>query len=483
MTALRKTTLFLTICFFFLSARAYGQFESAEVLGTVRDASGAIIAGATVTLTNLDTGIQSRATTDASGDYDFFNVKVGRYSLTVEKTGFAKFATTNVRVDVNARQRVDAALQVGAVSQSIEVTGAAATLDTDSSEHGEVVNTQQILELPLNGRNFSDLTLLTTNVHRSIYAYAVPPREGAFNVNGMRSTYNSFLLDGIDNNAYSTSNQGYSNQVAQPSPDAIAEFKVITSNYSAEYGRVGGAVVNAAMRSGTNQLHGTAYEFLRNTDLNAAGFVFPAATPYVKPPLQRNQFGFTVGGPIKKNKLFFFGDYEGYRSLQRTADFDTVPDSNDQQGILPEPVADPATGKVYQAGTPIPVSTLNPFAAKVLSQLPTITLPSPTTSRSNDLEVLVLTRDFSNKFDTKVDYQINNKMTGFIRYSQRIDAQYYEPDLSPSLAGGSGNGNVKAQDENAVLAYTFTVTPSSLLDVRLSYSHILGGKWPVFLGT
>jgi hypothetical protein len=483
MTSLRRATLFLTLCFLFLTARAYGQFESAEVLGTVRDASGSIVSGATVTLTNLDTGILSQAATDASGDYDFFNVKVGRYSLTVEKTGFAKFTTPDVRVDVNARQRVDAALQVGVVTQSIEVTGAAATLDTDSSERGQVVNTQQIIELPLNGRNYSDLALLTTNVHRSIYAYAVPPREGAFNVNGMRSTYNSFLMDGVDNNAYSTSNQGYANEVAQPSPDAIAEFKVITSNYSAEYGRVGGAVVNAAMRSGTNQLHGTAYEFLRNTDLNAVGYIFVPTNPFIKPPLQRNQFGFTVGGPIIKNKLFFFSDYEGYRSLQRALTFDTLPDSNDQAGILPVTVADPQTGTVYQAGTPIPVATLNPLAAKVLSQLPTITLPSLTTSRSNDLQVLLLTRDFYNKFDTKVDYKMNEKMTGFVRYSQRIDAQYYEPDLTPSLAGGSGNGNVKAQSENAVLGYTYTVTANSLLDVRLSYSHILGGKFPVFLGT
>jgi len=483
MTGLRKATPFLTICFLFLTPLAYGQFESAEVLGTVRDVSGAIIAGATVTLMNLETGIQSQATTDASGDYDFFNVKVGRYSLSVEKTGFEKFTTSDVRVDVNARQRVDAALQVGVMTQSIEVTGAAATLDTDSSEHGQVVNTQQILELPLNGRNYSDLALLTTNVHKSIYAFAVPPRTGAFNVNGMRSTYNNFLLDGVDNNAYSTSNQGYSNEVAQPSPDAIAEFKVITSNYSAEYGRVGGAVVNAAMRSGTNQVHGTAYEFLRNTDLNAVGFIFVPPPRFVKPPLQRNQFGFTVGGPIKKNKLFFFGDYEGYRSLQRALIFDTIPDSNDALGILPVTVANPQTGKVYSTGTPIPISTLNPFAAKVLSQLPTITLPTLGTSRSNDFQTLQLTRDFYNKFDTKVDYHINDRMSGFLRYSQRIDAQYWEPDLDPSPSGGNNNGNIKAQDENAALGYTYTVTSSSLLDVRLSYSHILGGKFPVFLGT
>ena len=144
-----------------------------------------------------------------------------------------------------------------------------------------MINTQQVAELPLNGRNYADLALLSTNVIKSPIAVSFSasgtPREGAFNVNGMRSTYNNFLLDGLDNNAYGTSNQGYSAQVVQPSPDAIAEFKVITSNYSAEYGRVGGAVVNAVMRSGTNQFHGTAYEFLRNTDLNAVGFQFSPA--------------------------------------------------------------------------------------------------------------------------------------------------------------------------------------------------------------
>ena len=477
MTGLRKTTLFLTLCYLCLNALAFCQFESAEVLGTVRDTTGAVVSGATVTLTNLETGIQSVGTSDASGDYDFFNVKVGRYSITVEKAGFEKFSTPNVRVDVNARQRVDAALQVGATTQSIEVTGAASTLDTDSSEHGQIVNTQQVIELPLNGRNYSDLALLTTNVHRSIYAYAVPPREGAFNVNGMRSTYNNFLLDGIDNNAYSTSNQGYSAQVAQPSPDAIAEFKVITSNYSAEYGRVGGAVVNAAMRSGTNQVHGTAYEFLRNTDLNAVGFVFVPTHPFVKPPLQRNQFGFTVGAPIIKNKLFFFGDYEGYRSLQRAYTFDTIPSLTDREGNLPVPVVNPATGTVYQAHTILPISTLNPFAATVLGQLPNVGA-----TRANDYQVLLLTRDFSDKFDAKVDWQISSKATGFARYSQRKDAQFYQPDLSPSPAGGSGNGNVKAQDENAVLGWTYMITPNALLDIRLSYSHILGGKFPVFLG-
>ena len=236
----------------------------------------------------------------------------------------------------------------------------------------------------------------------------------------MRSTYNNFLLDGLDNNSYGTSNQGYSAQLVQPSPDALAEFKVITSNYSAEYGRVGGAVVNAVMKSGTNQFHGSAYEFLRNTDLNATGFLFSPAV-FVKPTLQRNQFGATIGGPIVKNKLFFFGDYEGFRQLQRYLNFDSIPSMTDRQGILPVTVVNPLTGVVYPANTQIPIAQLNPFAATVLSGLP----PTNGPGRSNNDEALLLIRDYGDKFDAKLDGQINDRMTAFLRFSQRKDLQYY----------------------------------------------------------
>src|SRR5450759_877870 len=305
---------------FLLAGLLHAQFENAEVLGTVRDQSGGTVPKAMVTLTNQDTGIKVQTSTDENGNFDFFNVKVGRYALVVEDAGFSKATTTDVMVNVGARQRVDVAMQVGAVSESVEVTSVAAALETDSSEHGQVINTAAVTELPLNGRNYADLALLSTNAVKSpisaTFSPSGTPREGAFNVNGMRSTYNNFLLDGLDNNSYGTSNQGYSAQLVQLSPDALAEFKVITSNYSAEFGRVGGAVVSAVMKSGTNQFHATAYEYLRNTALNATGFLFSPAV-FVKPTLQRNQFGATIGGPIVKNKLFFFGDYEGYRQLQR----------------------------------------------------------------------------------------------------------------------------------------------------------------------
>jgi hypothetical protein len=246
-------------------------------------------------------------------------------------------------------------------------------LDTDNSEHSQVVPTAAVGELPLNGRNYADLALLSTNAVKSPIAVSFSasgtPREGSFNVNGMRSTYNNFLLDGVDNNSYGTSNQGYSSQLVQPSPDAISEFKVITGTFSAEYGRVGGAIVNAAMKSGTNQFHGSAWEFLRNTDLNATGFLFSPSV-FVKPTLQRNQFGATIGGPIVRNKLFFFGDYEGYRQLQRYLNFDSIPDATDREGIFPVAVTNPQTGVTYPANTQIPIQQLNPFAYYALSNLP-----------------------------------------------------------------------------------------------------------------
>ena len=243
----------------FSAIPAFAQFDAAEVLGTVRDSSASVVAKATLTLLNEETGIQARTTADDNGNFAFSNVKIGRYKLTAEASGFSKQAQSNIIINVGARQRVDFALQVGAVTEVVEVSGAAAVLETDSSEHGQVIRGAAIVDLPLNGRNYADLALLSANVVKSpigaSFSPSGTPREGSFNVNGMRSTYNNFLLDGLDNNAYGTSNQSYSSQVIQASPDAVAEFKVITGNYSAEYGRVGGAVINAVMKSGTNQFH------------------------------------------------------------------------------------------------------------------------------------------------------------------------------------------------------------------------------------
>jgi hypothetical protein len=455
------------------------QFETSEVLGTVRDSANSVVPKSAVTLTNQDTGIEAKTETDEAGNYILYNVKVGLYTITVEHTGFSKATAPDIVVNVGTRQRVDISMQVGVVTESVTVTGAAAALDTDNSQRSQVISSTAAVELPLNGRNYADLALLSTNTIKSpiaiSFAPSGTPREGAFNVNGMRSTYNNFLLDGLDNNAYGTSNQGYSAQLVQPSPDAIAEFSIITSNYSAEYGRVGGAVVNGVMRSGTNQFHGTAYEFLRNTVLNAGGFEF--VQPYLKPPLQRNQFGATIGGPFIKNKLFFFGDYEGFRQLQHYNNVAAIPTLTDRQGILPVAVANPLTGAFYPANTPIPISQINKFAYDILSSLPVPTIPG----RGSNYQQLLLIRDYGDKYDAKVDGQINDRMSTFLRYSQRKDIQYYQPSMS-TFAGGDGNGFIHVIDQNAAFGYTWAVSPSSLLEARLGFSRILGGKNPPFIG-
>ncbi|MCI0419811.1 MAG: carboxypeptidase-like regulatory domain-containing protein, partial [Acidobacteria bacterium] len=256
-------------------------------------------------------GRSEEAAASCRCNYEFLTVKIGAYKIEATLASFSTARLENVRVAVGARQRVDLTMKVGEVTTTIEVSASAALLvETDTSDRGQVINQRQIVELPLNGRNYSDLALLTTGVRRSAYAFANPPREGSFNVNGQRSIFNNFLMDGVDNNGYGTSNQGFSSQVVQATPDALAEFKVVTSVMSAEFGRSSGAVINASIKSGTNEFHGSAWEFLRNTSLNAAGY-FPPRTG--KPVFQRNQFGLTFGGPIVKNRAFFFTNWEGFR--------------------------------------------------------------------------------------------------------------------------------------------------------------------------
>ncbi len=455
------------------------QFDTAEVLGTVRDRSGSVVSKAAIILTNQGTGSEVRTTTSDEGNYTISNVKIGAYTVTAEAPGFSKAVAKDVTVNVNARQRVDLVLQLGAVTESVEVTAAASVLETDTSSRNQLINTQGVVELPLNGRSYSDLALLTTGVLKAP-SYS-GGREGAFIVNGLRSTYNNYLLDGVDNNAYGTSNQGFANQVAQPSPDAVAEFKVITNNYSAEYGRSGGATIDVAMRSGTNKLHGTVYEFLRNTNLNAVGYIFGARpSTFIKPTLQQNQFGLTLGGPVVKNRLFFFGDYEGYRSLARTNTFSSLPSLNDRLGILPVAVTNPQTGAMYPANTPIPVSAMSAFARKVLGDLPALTLAGNTV-RSNNLQLLALNRTYTDKFDAKLDGQISDRMNGFVRISQRKLNNYNQPGIS-GPSGGGGNGSIRALNQQATAAYTWTVSSSSVLEGRLAVSRTDAGKTPPSIG-
>ena len=395
----------------FSSSPASAQFDSASVVGTVRDATGGVVTEAKVTLTGVETGISVIRTSSDSGSFEFPAVKPGRYLVTAEKTGFALAMVENVIVQVGARLRVDLQMPVGQVTEKVEVTASSPLIETDSSQRGQVISGEQTRALPLITREYSSLALLTTGVKigGSSLTTGNTPREGALNVNGLRSTFNNFLIDGVDNNAYGTSNQGFSNQVMQPSPDAIGEFKVVTNNLSAEYGRAAGATINVNYRSGTNALHGSAWEFNRNTSMNATGFFKPTTG---KPELDRNQFGGVLGGPIVRNKAFFFADYEGLRQTRKVTGFSTIATPLQRQGILAVDVRDPRTNAVYPAGTPIPMTS---FARTVLSGLPDTNLPGTTNNYSTLQE---FTAD-SDKAGGKVDVQMSPELSLFGRYGFR----------------------------------------------------------------
>ena len=423
-------------------------------------------------LTNKATGISATSVTDTNGSFQFLNVRVGTYSLKAELQGFTTAVAENVTVTVNARQRVDLTMKVGNIGETVEVVGAARLLESESSDRGQVIGKEQIVNLPLNGRAYADLALLSPGVRKSSISDS---RDGSFNVNGLRSSLNNFILDGVDNNSYGTSNQGFSNQVVQVSPDAVEEFKVQTNNFSAEFGRASGAVINATFRSGTNTLHGTAWEFNRNTSLNATGFFKPSTG--VKPTLNRNQFGGVIGGPIVRDRAFFFANYEGFRQVQRTLTFSSVPTLDQRQGIMGRPVRNPITGELYADGV-IPASAITSFARQVLEGLPAPTRPGT----SNNYDNLPRRQDYNDKFDVKVDQQFSSAMSGFVRFSHR-KMNNFEP---PPIAGDTSspaNAYVEVLNQQWAGGLTRTISTNSLLEVRVGVSRTKAGKEAFGTGT
>jgi len=456
------------------ATHAFAQFDTATVVGTVRDVTGAVVPDAAVTLTSVTTGVTVRKTTSPSGDFEFFTVKPGQYLLTAEKGGFSMALVDNVRVEVAARLRVDLQMAVGQVTEQVRVTATIPLLDTESSQRAQVISGDQTRALPLISREYSSLALLTAGVKLAASSLTTgnTPREGAFNVNGLRSPFNNFLIDGVDNNAYGTSNQGFSNQVMQPSPDAISEFKVVTNNMSAEYGRAAGATINVAYRSGGNAFHGSGWEFLRDTSMNAAGYFKPATG---KPTLNRHQYGGVVGGPIVKNRAFFFADYEGLRQTRRTTSFASIATPQQRQGIFSVDIRDPRTGTVYPAGTPLPMTT---FARRVLSALPDTTAAG----NANNYSILQEFTADSDKANGKVDFRVSDALSVFGRYGFRNLATFDQPNI-PLPAGGAGNGDIYADNRQLVLGATWVLSGTSLLEARMGYSETRAGKDPPSLGS
>ena len=507
----------VVLLFVLLAASARAQFDAATVLGMVTDPSGAVVARGQVVLRNTATAAALTATTGEQGEFRFVDVPIGAYRLEVTAQGFRPSAAT-FELTIGARQRVDVQLQVAGVASTVTATAEAAQLETESSDHGQVVSDREIAELPLNGREYSQLVTLSTGVVPSPSQTTVgyDQREGSFNVNGLRSTFNNFLLDGLDNNEYGTSNQGFSNQVVQLPPDSVAEFKVVTNNTSAEYGHSGGATINVVTRYGTNQFHGRAWEFLRNTNLNATGFFKPDAGG--KPSLHRNQFGGNVGGPILKDKAFFFLDYEGYRETSSYTDQATLPTAaergtNSTYALIDDaavatgylPVNNPcpyngrnpcnsanyfgaglgmagaatqaALGGTQYLNGQVPVTAITPFAKAVLALLPATT----NNNASNNYVILHPISNDRDKGDAKIDYDPRQNLRLFARYSQsRVNV--FDPGTIPGTAGGDGDGHVLVPVIQVVGGATWTINPLSVLEARFGFSRDEAGKTPALAG-
>jgi hypothetical protein len=456
----------------FLVVAAFGQYDTASVLGTVTDPSSAVVAGVKVTLENVQTGVKQAATTDTYGNYAFLNQRIGEYRVTAEAAGFKLVNSDPFTLTVNARQRVNLTLEVGDVTQTIAVTGAAEALETDSSDRGQVIQRAAIVNLPLNGRAYADLALLSPGVRKS----NITNRDASFNVNGLRSSLNNFMVDGVDNNAYGTSNQGFSNQIVQLNPDAVEEFRVVTNNFSAEYGRAGGAVINASVRSGTNSFHGSAWEFLRNTKLNAVGFFRPSTG--VKPVLVQNQFGASFGGPIIRDKTFFFVDYEGLRRVERNLQFASIPTLEQRQGRFGIPVRNPLTGELYADGV-VPPSLITPFARRVLDDLPTPRrTAAPGMLPSENWDTLTPVPSVDDKGDGRIDHYLSSRVNLFGRYSHRL-LNRTENHVIPGPSGGDANGNVRVLNQQVAAGLNYNLSPTSLIDLRFAYSIFEGGKFPL----
>lgn len=474
----RQLTRFLLIFVLTLltATIASAQFESATVLGTITDPSGSPVAGALVTLSNVRTGVNQTSKTDVNGNYLFVNQRLGSYRVRAEMSGFKAHESNAFDLLVDARQRVDLRLEIGSVTDSVTVSDAASLLEADSSSRGQVINPRDIAELPLNGRSYADLTLLVPGVAKSPLENGTDSsRDASYNVNGQRSELNNFMLDGVDNNAYGTSNQGFSNQVMQPSPDAIQQFKVETNNFSAEYDHAAGAVINATLKSGTNQLHGAVWEYNRNTVLNAVGFFKPLNGTL---PFNQNQFGAAAGGPIVKNKVFVFGDYEGFRRVYHPIQFASVPTTAMTRGDFSAyglPIVNPLNGNSFPDGI-IPASQFGPLA-KALQSLPAPNVAGLTNNYVSSPSDTI----YNDKGDIRGDYYPSAKISIFARYSQ-LDTRIFSPPNIPGPAGGNANGNVYVQTKSGVAGLTWTVSPTSILEFRFGGNFSHNGKLPSTVG-
>jgi len=448
---------------------AFAQVDRATVSGLVKDSGGAAIPGASVTVTNLGTNVASQQTTTDTGSYLVVNLIPGQYRIDVELTGFKKQSQT-VTLEVGQRARVDISLEVGNFAETVSVEGSSPILKTSEAALGTVIPESQIANLPLAIRNWDDLLALVPGVQGDRYTEQGGGtsfgRTGGINVHGARALQNNFLLDGVDNNSISENVQELTTQVSRPSVDAIQEFKVVTSPYSAEYGRSPGAAVSVSTKSGTNLIRGTAYEYYRNDAMDSTDF-FTKRANAPKPANDQNQFGGNLGGPIIKNNAFFFGDYEGTRITRGVSRITKVPTADERAGIFTTPVKDPVTGLNFDNNR-IPADRIDPYAAAIIALV-----PLPNQSGANNFFRNADLLDNADRLLGRVDWKprANDSIFGRYIYSNR------DRDIPGAFGGvidGTGTsafGNQTIKTNAFVGGWTRILTSAMVNEFRLSWSQ------------
>jgi hypothetical protein len=474
-----------------LSATLAAQAVTGTILGTVTDTSGAAVPGATVTLTNTGTGLTRSAVTDAAGEYTLPSLPTGKYKMAAELPGFKTATLSDIELTVDTKVRVNARLEVGTVSETVTVAAASPLVQVSTSELGTTVQEEQIKTLPLNGRNFVNLTRTVPGVVRGIPGANIDGAgslawraSASFSANGQRPRDNNYMLDGVDNNE-----TWLQTVVLFPSVDALDEFKLQTSTYSAEFGRSLGGVVNLQIKSGTNTNHGSVFEFLRNDAFDANNF-FNNRAGRAKPDFSQHQYGGTIGGPIVKDKTFYFFDYQGYKINQGATYLSTVPSAKMRAGDFSELnriIYDPVSHLPF-AGNVIPQNRWDPVAKNILGQLipesNTAGIGSATGQTINNYLINPTLERQDNQIDIKVDHSLTQSNRLSTRYSYEKTHRVLPATLPHGDAGftfGAGDGNIKAQGLSMNDTHTFN--SNWLNEVRFGWSSIKFLMTPVDYGT
>jgi Carboxypeptidase regulatory-like domain/TonB dependent receptor len=497
---------------------ALGQKDSGGIAGVVRDPAGAVVPDAKISVKDVERGTETVVTTSSQGEYVASPLKIGRYSVTAEKAGFKKTVVGPIVVNIQEHPEVDITLTVGSIHEVMTITSEGPQLQTETSELGDVVNGQEATTLPLNGRNFAQLAQLSAGVAPAEPGSRINGSYG-FSADGARSEQNNFLLDGVDNNSNLADLLNETAFVIQPSVDAIAEFKVQTNSYSAEFGRGNGAILNAVIKSGTNGFHGDLYEFIRNDKLDARN----AFDEFGRQPYKQNQFGATLGGPIIKNRTFFFVDYEGLRVRQATPFLELIPTpamiAGDFSSSLDTsspttfpgtstPVLDcngnptyagelfntrltqvatttpsPVTGLCgipiggYSGGFPtnmfVPTTPIDPLAASLSTFWPTPNTTSNANNGGNNFFSDPHRQETRNNFDVRIDHKINDKDNAFGRFSYENQPSFIPSPFNNLLDGGGFfDGNEDNSYRSVALSEVHLFKSNLINEFRLGYNRI-----------